>query len=341
MIAFIHKMKEGVRMKYQFSFYTEADYEELLGLAINSYEWEYPAVGLSRIEFAKGLHPEFTGNKKAWQHTVGLYRENGKLAACVWNEGNYDGEVFFLYDSKERAEDEELTKHMLNFARMYAINIGEDDSRNISLDLFIPQWNTTLMRLAKTIGMKKSGWADHYLVLPFEGKKLEVKLPKGYTIIDGNTAPAFYLSNVHRVSFGYGANDRACDHGAAAFEELRTMRDYDKDFELCILDPMGIPVAMAIVWYNPNIPYCELEPLGVVWWERRKGLGTAILHEAANRVMAKYPHCKGMKGGDQKFYTSIGYEEKSEIWPYHWETKVYISWEEESKDQDFTSVMKW
>ncbi len=327
-------------MKYQFSFYKESDFDEMLGIALKSYEWEYPIVGLSRIEFAKGLHPEFADARKAWEHTVGMYWENGKLASCVWNEANYSDEVFFLFDSKERAEDEELLKEMLNYARMYCSAPAEDHSYQ-GMNLFIPSWNKTLLRLADSIGMKKTGWPDHVLILPFDSQPFEVTLPEGYSLIDGNKAPAFFLSNVHRMAFRYGSNSRACEHGSDAFEELRTMKNYDKDFELCILDPMGRPVAMAIIWYDKSMPYCELEPLGVVWWERRKGLATAILHEAAKRVMAKYPDCKGMKGGDQDFYRRIGYVEKDEIWPYRWEKKIYISWEPESIDQDYASEMKW
>ena len=56
------------------------------------------------------------------------------------------------------------------------------------------------------------------------------------------------------------------------------------------------------------MPYCELEPLGVVWWERRKGIATALLYELANRVKREFPQCKGMLGGDQTFYSAIGYE---------------------------------
>jgi len=83
------------------------------------------------------------------------------------------------------------------------------------------------------------------------------------------------------------------------------------------------------------MPYCELEPLAVVWWERRKGIGTALLHEAANRVIKLFPQCKGMLGGDQPFYTRIGYEKKAEVAQYHWELEVYISWEKESFDKNY------
>lgn len=82
-------------MKYEFAFYREEDYEEVLRLVKLSYKWDYPDVGLSRVEFAHRLNPNFAGIKNAWLHTVGVYRENGKIVACVWNEGTYDGKVFF------------------------------------------------------------------------------------------------------------------------------------------------------------------------------------------------------------------------------------------------------
>ena len=92
---------------------------------------------------------------------------------------------------------------------------------------------------------------------------------------------------------------------------------------------------MAIIWYDESMPYCELEPLGVVWWERRKGIATAILHEASNRVQSMFPGCMGMTGGDQPFYKKIGFEKKSFIPLYHWELEVFISWEPGSYDKDY------
>lgn len=53
-------------MRYQFAFYKDADYEDLIRLVLRSYHREYPTVGVSRVESAKGLHPAFTGNKNAW-----------------------------------------------------------------------------------------------------------------------------------------------------------------------------------------------------------------------------------------------------------------------------------
>lgn len=327
-------------MSYEFSFYKDFDFKELEELVIKSYEWEKPAVGLSRIEFSRGLHPAFTGFKKAWQHTVGVYRDNGKIAACVWNEGTYEGDVFFLFDSKERAEDRVLLADMINFAKMYGID-HDDDPHTIFCNLYIPSWNKTLLEMAKLSGFIKKDWSEQCFILPFNEEKSEVNLPEGYSIIDGNTSPDFYLSNVHRMAFGYGSSSTACEHGEEAFNNLRKMNHYDKELDLCVLDPMKRPVAIAIIWCDEKMPYCELEPLGVVWWERRKGIATAILHEACNRVMKKYPSCIGMKGGDQQFYSSIGYKKCDEVWQYRWERTIHISWEKESINEDYAREMEW
>lgn len=326
-------------MGYEFSFYQEKDYEELLSLVLTSYDWEYPARGLSAFEFARGLHPAFTGFPRAWEHTVGIYRESGKIAACVWNEGNYDGDVFFYFDSKERAQEEPLLLDMMRFAKTNAAGIQED-RRTVFVNLVIPKWNEVLRRLAVEHGFIKGEWQEERLFLPFEGKPMEVCLPEGYSIIDGNTSPDFFLSNTHRLSFGYGRESYACEHGEQAFGDLRKMKYYKKNLDLCVIDKYKRPVAFAIIWYDEKMPYCELEPLGVVWWERRKGIGTAILHEAANRVMERYPNCIGMTGGDQAFYKKIGYEKREEYPSYHWETKVYISWEPESLDRDYSKEVE-
>lgn len=326
-------------MKYAFSFYKDEDYEELIHLVLLSYQWEYPVVGLSRIEFARGLHPAFTGNKNAWYYTMGMYRENGKVVACVWNEGVYDGNVFFLFDSKERAKDMDLIPDMVKFAKTIASGL-EEDKRTRSVNLFIPTWHESLKKYVLEHGFTKTEYEDECYILPFHNKKMEVYLPKGYTIIDGNTTPDFYLSNTHRFSFNYGGESYATEHGAEAFRNLRKMKYYNKNLDLCVIDELGRPVAIAIIWYDEAMPYCELEPLGVVWWERRKGIGTAILHEAANRVIEMYPSCKGMRGGDQEFYKRIGYEKKGAREMYYWKAEIIISWEKESYIKNYAKEVQ-
>lgn len=321
-------------MRYEFSFYKDEDFDGIEQLILASYQWEYPVWGLSRHEFVVGLHPAHTGQYHALYHTVGVYRENGKIAACVINEGHFDGEAFFLFDTKERGADRELLKDMIKFAKTHASAVLED-RRTKSLNLYVPVWNTVLKEMVLESGFKETGSGEELYILPFDNKLLDVKLPDGYTFADGNTVPDFYLSNTHRLSFGYSRESYACEHGEQAFHDLRKMKHYRKNLDICVLDELKRPVAFAILWYDEKMPYCELEPLGVVWWERRKGIATAILHEAANRIQSMFPKCTGMLGGNQPFYRNIGYEKKAFIPVYHWELEVFISWEKESYDKDY------
>ena len=322
-------------INYEFSFYKDEDYDEIAKLVLSSYQWEYPIVGLSRIEFTKGFTPSFTGNENAWKHTVGVYRHLGKIVACVWNEGSYDSETFFLFDSKDRSKDLELLKDMIKCSKTISAGL-KDDNRTRFVNLFIPNWNDTLKNFALKHGFSKTDWEEPCYILPFLGQKLEVSLPSGYTIIDGNESPSFYLSNIHRLSFNYGKNEYGTEHGVDAFNNLRKMKYYRKDLDLCVLDEEKRPVAMAIIWYDESMPYCELEPLAVVWWERRKGIATSLIHEAANRIMDKLPNCKGMLGGNQSFNKSIGFKQQCKSIAYTWEKEIFISWEKESLDKQYS-----
>ncbi len=321
-------------MNYTFSYYTDDDFDEIEQLVLASYGWEHPAWGLSRHEFVKGLHPDFTGQYHAQHHTVGVYRENGAIVACVINEGNFDGEVFFLFDTQKRATDRELLREMIRYAKTNVSGIKEDGITR-QLDIFVPEWNTVLKEMLLESGFENIGWSERLNILPFDNQRFDVKLPDGYTFADGNTVPDFYLSNTHRHSFSYDSSQYACEHGEKAFHELRKMKHYRKELDLCVLDPMKRPVAFAIVWYDEQMPYCELEPLAVAWWERRRGIATALLHELSNRVKAMFPACTGMLGGDQPFYESIGYVNVAEARRYHWELEVFISWDARSADKDY------
>ena len=326
-------------MKYDFKFYENELYPELIRIVKNSYEWEYTPVGISRIEFSDSLNKIFCDSATSWEKTVGCYLDDNKLVACVWNEGCYDGTTFFLFDSKERAGEEDLLADMIKFAKTYGVGY-KNDGKTRFINLFIPSWNKKLMLVAEKYGLIKGEWNEKINIFPFKEKQYDVKLPEGYSIIDGNVSTDVQLANVHRHSFGYGINDRATEYGHKAFFSVRQKKYYNKKLDLCVLDDKKRPVAMAIIWYDEVMPYCELEPLGVCWWERRKGIGSAILYEAMNRVINMYPKCKGMLGGDQQFYKSMGFEMKAQATAYYWETEVFSSWEKESLYKDYGKEVK-
>ncbi len=322
-------------MNYDFSFYTKADFDEIESLILSAYSREYPLFGLSRMEFSNGLHPKFLGFPDAWERTVGIFREKGKIAACAINEGNDEGDVFFLFDSPQRAQDLELLREMLFFAQT-SMSCADSDSIKRFVRVYIPEEYAALKALAEEKGFQQD-WQQRLLIRPFDKNSYPVTLPQGYTIADGTQVPPFFAANVHMSAFNYSIG--RVPRCAEAFADLRKQPHYDPDLDLYILDAHKRPVAMATIWYDPQMPYCELEPLGVAWWERRKGLATAILNEAANRVLARYPGCQGMLGGDQPFYEALGFEEKAVIPGYKWELEIYPSWDARSRDLDYPRLL--
>ena len=310
-------------MTYTFRFFTEEDFYPIEALVLSAYQWEVPLYGLSRHEFSKGLHPAFVECANSWRHTVGIFEENGEIASCVISEGNYEGDAFFVFDSQARAQDGELLARMFAHAETH-LSAWDAEARTRNLHLRIPKWNTVMRDMAASRGYASEGSTEKVYILPFPQEPFEVSLPEGYTLADGNTTPDFFLSNVHMFSFLYGKP--AAETGEQAFHDLRQMKHYRPELDLCVLDPDGKPVGMAIIWYDGRMPYAELEPLGVVWWERRKGIATALIHEAANRVR-KLGNCRGMTGGDQQFYFDLGFKLEGEADILNWSKRIRQSWE--------------
>ncbi|RKD31135.1 N-acetyltransferase [Lacrimispora algidixylanolytica] len=315
-------------MNYRFDFYRKDYFDEIEELILNSYQWENPTYGLSRLEFTNGLHPSFLHFSNVWERTVGVYFLDKTIVACAINEANDNGAVFFLFREKRFAEHKELLSDMIYFAKTTMSCVKDKNKIQRFVRILIPQWNVTLSELVLEEGFVKEEGGERIRIRTFGAERYPVKLPEGYTFADGNETPPFYLANVHMAAFHYSIHD--VPDCANAFSEMRNEKHYDPFLDLCILDPQKRPVAMAIIWYDKRMPYCELEPLGVAFWERRKGLATAILNEASNRVLEKYPECKGMTGGDQPFYEATGYYVTDYVPSYRYDMEIYPSWDERS-----------
>lgn len=316
-------------MSYKFAFYTNDYFDKIQQMILDSYQWDFPVFGISRMEFAAYLHPYFIGMNSVWERTCGVWFDENKIIACAINEANDEGDAFFIFDSRKRAEDSLLIEEMIFFAKTTMSTVSDDDITR-SVTLHIPQWNSTLKNIAEKSGFINNNWDDKLLILPFGDKDFQVKLPDGYVFVTGDEVPPFYAANVHMAAFNYSI--KSVKNGEKAFTDLRNAPHYNPKLSLYILDSQKRPVAFANIWYCEKMPYCELEPLGVAWWERRKGLATAILYEAANRVKKLFPQCKGITGGDQFFYEKIGFVEKARYEQYKWQTEIYPSWDKRSEE---------
>jgi hypothetical protein len=141
------------------------DFYQIEELVLKSYQWEVPLYGLSRHEFCKGLHPAFVECANSWRHTVGIF-EKGEIVSCVISEGNYEGDAFFLFDARDRAQDQELLAKMLTHAETH-LSAWDEETRTRNLYLRIPKWNKDLRDMAQSRGYGKEPKTERQYILTF------------------------------------------------------------------------------------------------------------------------------------------------------------------------------
>lgn len=309
-------------MDYKFSYYSDEYFDQLEKLILNSYSAGFPTYLFNQLQFDRGVHSAWANNKANWEQTTGLWFESQKLVAVAISVGAWQGDVFFIFDNCDRADDKELLIRLFHHAETHMSCFKgdvpyKDETRY--LELTISPYLKSVSETAKERGYVKADWKGKINILPFNGTLFSTELSGGYTLADGNSIPPFYSANAHMFSFNYTLP--TANNIKSGFEDLKKMRAYHPELDLVALDSEGKPVGLAIVWYNEALQFCELEPLGVAWWCRRKGIARSLIYELANRVMKKYPSCKGMIGGNQQFYWDLGFLTKAENEIWNWEKK--------------------
>lgn len=167
-------------MKYRFDFYKKEYFDDIEELILNSYQWENPTFGLSRLEFTNGLHPSFLRYSNVWERTVGVYFLDNTIVACAMNEGNDDGTVFFLFREKKFAQDKELLNDMIHFAKTTMSCVEDKNKIKRFVRILIPEWNVTLSKLILEEGFVKEEWGERIRIRTFDPYPYPVKLPEGY-----------------------------------------------------------------------------------------------------------------------------------------------------------------
>jgi ribosomal protein S18 acetylase RimI-like enzyme len=306
-------------MEYSFLYYTDEYFDQIEKLILDSYSFGFPAYQYNQLQFDRGIHSAWANNKANWEQTTGLWFENQMLVAVAISMGAWQGDAFFIFDHYDRADDKMLLKKMFHHVETHMSCFKGNqpyEERTRYLKLTVPPELTKVRELAEDRGYVKAGQGSKINILPFDGTLFHYELGDGYTIADGNSVPPFYSANAHMFSFNYTLP--TANNIKSGFEDLKRMKGYDPELDLVALDSEGKPVGLGIIWCNKTMQFCELEPLGVAWWCRRRGIARALIYELANRVMKKYPACQGMIGGDQQFYWDLGFltEAENEVWKW-------------------------
>lgn len=85
--------------------------------------------------------------------------------------------MFFLFDSKERAQERDLLKEMIKYAKTHGTGI-KADRRTRYVSVYAPRWNKVLIEMLNEAKFKEDKWRQLLLILPFTEEKFEVKLPR-------------------------------------------------------------------------------------------------------------------------------------------------------------------
>lgn len=301
-------------MRPQFSFYTPADFGAVHAFLSRSGENDFLPYERVRFQFCLGLHPDFVeyGLQGGFERTCGLWRDEKGIVSLVLTEGGTRwGETFFLFRSPED-ETGELMGRMCDFAERFTSRLS-DDRKGGSYRLCVPDGDRALEAFLEGRGYGKTVDRQRCMVREYPPEGEEIALPEGFAIRDARTVPPFYSALAHNHSFRYRQEN---DGGERGFAALRSMPDYRPELDLVLFDPEGQPAGLANFWVNDRSKTAVLEPLGVVWWYRRMGLGRALIFEGIRRT--RELGCERMIGGDQPFYWSLGFEAKREHEFWEW-----------------------
>ncbi|MBP1040212.1 GNAT family N-acetyltransferase [Vagococcus sp. BWB3-3] len=289
-------------MKPIFSFYTSADFGRVSQF-IRQLKVAYLPYDGVRFQFTLGLHIDFVGNglEGGFERTCGIWEDRQGIVALVMTEGGTQWEeTFFLFRSDED-KSTELLPRMCEFAERFTSRVSADQQQN-QYRLCLPSSDLVIANFLRKRGYQRTTDKERTLIKPYSDPE-EVILPEGFTIHDGRTVTPFYTALAHNHSFRYNQEN---DGGQRGFEKIRQMPDYRPELDLVVFDPEGQPAGLANFWVSDKTDIAVLEPLGVVWWYRRLGLGKALITEGINRT--RVHGCTQLIGGDQPFYWALGFE---------------------------------
>ena len=259
------------------------------------------------------LGDEQVHGKRDWQQGIRLWEANsGELAGAVLFANDHSAALVCDPDRHEIAEP------MLAWAERHYTAEGDCD-RPLTIETAAS--NTFLEQLLRSRNYAKP---DEYYV--YRRKLLENTEAEPVVI-----AGSFYVKTVETA-----AELRAFHKAVEAvfkFEDsvevyriLQQAPSYHPELDLILLSPEGEVAAFCTAWLDRENGIAELEPVGTVPAYRKRGLGTALLADASNRLRSL--GCKAVtvfswseSVAANRLYARAGLEEQDRLYAWRWQSR--------------------
>jgi len=215
---------------------------------------------------------EVLDHNLAWQQDIQLWESGGDLIGAVYFESPTDAALI------SDPAHPELIEVMLDWAERHYREKGTDQP------LMIEAMESSVARseLLKARGYTLvSGHFIHRHKLLDPGEIEVVNLPLGFSIqpIETEEDLRLYPEAVQAV-FGRHAT-------IEQDEFLKDAPSYTPDLHLAVWSDQREIAAFCTVWIDPANHYAEFEPVGTVPSFQKRGLGSALLAYAHNRLREK------------------------------------------------------
>jgi len=210
--------------------------------------------------------------KLDWQQDIRLWEIGGDLIGAVFFESPTDAALI------SDPAHPELDAPMLDWAEMRYREKGSDQPLMIEA----LESNVTRCDLLKARGYTLFPGCFIHRHKPLDPNEIEtVQLPPGYSIKSIETAEDDRLYHLAGLEvFGRGGT-------IEQDEFLKQAPSYVADLRLLVWSDQHEIAAFCTVWIDPINHYAEFEPVGTVPRFQKRGLGSALLAYAHNRLREK------------------------------------------------------
>jgi ribosomal protein S18 acetylase RimI-like enzyme len=218
------------------------------------------------------LADEALFNKSEWQQDMQFWENAGSLIGAVFFESPTDAALI------SDPAHPELIAPMLDWAEMRYREKGSDQPLMIEA----LESNVTRCDLLKARGYTLFPGYFIHRHKPLDPNEIEtVQLPPGYSIKSIETAEDDWLYHLAGLEvFGRGGT-------IEQDEFLKQAPSYVADLRLLVWSDQHKIAAFCTVWIDPVNHYAEFEPVGTVPTFQKRGLGSALLAYAHNRLREK------------------------------------------------------